>query len=160
MIRWWLGLLALSLAATQTLAAGPTEIGVGYLARADVKSTLSLVEQPAADDGLAGARLAIDDNNTTGRFLNQHFTLTDRRLTEGEDVVAVATALAEKNSFIIADLPADQLLKVADALRARGTLLFNAGAIDERLREADCRANVNSGRAAPCKTSVHVRGTR
>ena len=98
MIRWWLGLLALSLAATQTLAAGPTEIGVGYLARAGVKSTLSLVEQPAADDGLAGARLAIDDNNTTGRFLNQHFTLTDRRLKEGEDVVAVGTALAEKNS--------------------------------------------------------------
>jgi len=31
---------------------------------------------------------------------------------------------------------------VADALRDRGTLLFNAGAIDERLREADCRANV------------------
>ena len=34
------------------------------------------------------------------------------------------------------------LLKVADALRDRGTLLFNAGATDERLREADCRANV------------------
>jgi ABC transporter substrate binding protein (PQQ-dependent alcohol dehydrogenase system) len=142
MIRWLLGLLALSLAATQTLAADPTEIGVGYLARAGVKSTLSLVEQPAPDDGLAGARLAIDDNNTTGRFLNQHFTLTDHRLKEGEDVVAVAVALAEKNGFIIADLPADQLLKVADALRDRGTLLFNAGAIDERLRETDCRANV------------------
>src|SRR3569623_1882407 len=142
MIRWLLGLLALSLAATQTLAADPTEIGVGYLGRAGVKSTLSLVEQPADNDGLAGARLAIDDNTTTGKFLNQHFTLEERRLKEGEDAVAAATALAEKNGFVIADLPADQILRVADALRERGTLLFNAGAIDERLREADCRANV------------------
>src|SRR4029077_17914822 len=35
--------------------------------RAAGKPTLSLVEQPAADDGVAGARLAIDDNNTTGK---------------------------------------------------------------------------------------------
>jgi len=55
---------------------------------------------------------------------------------------AVLTALAAANSFIVTDLPAATLLKVADALRDRGTLLFNAGAIDERLREADCRANV------------------
>ena len=32
---------------------------------------------PPADDGLAGARLAIDDNNTTGRFMNQQFALMD-----------------------------------------------------------------------------------
>src|SRR3569833_3047447 len=142
MIRCLLGLLALSLAATQTLAADPIEIGVGYLARAGVKSTLSLVEQPADNDGLAGARLAIDDNNTTGKFLNQHFTLEERHLKDGEDAAQAAVALAEHNGFIIADLQADQLLNAADALRERGTLLFNAGAIDERLREADCRANV------------------
>jgi ABC transporter substrate binding protein (PQQ-dependent alcohol dehydrogenase system) len=34
------------------------------------------------------------------------------------------------------------LLKAADAVRDRGTMLFNAGAIDDRLREQDCRANV------------------
>jgi len=41
---------------------------------------LSLVEQPAENDGVAGARLAIEDNNTTGKFLNQHFTLEELRL--------------------------------------------------------------------------------
>lgn len=142
MIRWLAGLLGLALAATQALAADPIEIGVGYLGVAGTRSTLSLVEQPAANDGVAGAKLAIEDNNTTGRFTGQHFTLEERRIKEGEDAVQAATALAEKNGFIIADLPADALLKVADALRDRGTLLFNAGAIDERLREADCRANV------------------
>ncbi|MBR0715017.1 ABC transporter substrate-binding protein [Bradyrhizobium liaoningense] len=142
MIRWLVGLLALSLAATQTLAADSTDIGIGYLGRAGVKQTLSLVEQPADNDGIAGARLAIDDNNTTGKFLNQRFKLEERRLKDGEDAAKAATELAERNSFIVADLPADALLKAADALRDRGTLLLNAGAIDERLREADCRANV------------------
>lgn len=142
MIRWLAGLIGLALAATQALAADPIEIGVGYLAVAGTRSTLSLVEQPAANDGVAGAKLAIEDNNTTGKFTGQHFTLEEHRIREGEDAVQAATALAEKNGFIIADLPADALLKVSDALRDRGTLLFNAGAIDERLREADCRANV------------------
>ncbi|TPQ41813.1 branched-chain amino acid ABC transporter substrate-binding protein [Bradyrhizobium guangdongense] len=142
MLRWLGGVLALSLAATQALGADPTEIGIGYLGRAGVKQTLSLVDQPADNDGLAGARLAIDDNNTTGKFLNQRFKLEERRLRDGDDVAKAATELAERNTFIVADLPADALLKAADALRERGTLLFNVGAIDERLREADCRANI------------------
>jgi len=142
MIRWLVGLIGLGLAATSAFAADPVMIGVGYLGIAGTRSTLSLVEQPAENDGVAGARLAIEDNSTTGKFLGQRFALEERRIREGEDPVQAATALAEKNGFIIADLPADALLKVSDALRDRGTLLFNAGAIDERLREADCRANV------------------
>ncbi len=150
MIRWLVGLIGLvGIASTSALAADPTAIGVGYLRHAGIRSTLSLVDQPADDDGIAGARLAIEDNNTTGKFLNQRFTLEEHRLKDGEDAVAAATALAERNGFIIADLPADTLLKVSDALRDRGTLIFNAGAIDERLREADCRANV-----------IHVAPTR
>ncbi|MGY4238088.1 ABC transporter substrate binding protein (PQQ-dependent alcohol dehydrogenase system) [Bradyrhizobium sp. USDA 4449] len=141
MIRWLVGLIGLAVATTQALA-DPVEINVGYLRVAGAKSTLSLVEQPAENDGVAGAKLAIEDNNTTGKFTGQRFTLEEHRIKEGDDPVLAATALAERNGFIVADLPADTLLKVADALRDRGTLLFNAGAIDERLREADCRANV------------------
>lgn len=152
MIRWLLGSIGLCLAAAQALAADPVTIGVGYLGVAGTRSTLSLVEQPADNDGIAGAKLAIEDNNTTGKFLGQRFTLEERRIKEGEDVVQAATALAEHNGFIITDLPADALLKVADALRDRGTLLFNAGAIDERLREADCRANVIH--AAPTRSML------
>ena len=56
---------------------------------------LSLVEQPAENDGMAGARLAIEDNNTTGKFLNQHFTLEEVRLRDGDDVAKAAAALAD-----------------------------------------------------------------
>ena len=149
MIRELIGAIGLSVVATHALAAEPIEIGIGYLHHAGVKSTLSLVAQPADNDGLAGALLAIEDNNTTGKFLNQHFTLTEVKLKENDDVAAAANALADQDGFIIADLPADELLRVADALRNRGTVLLDAGAIDDRLREQDCRANV-----------IHVAPTR
>jgi ABC transporter substrate binding protein (PQQ-dependent alcohol dehydrogenase system) len=149
MIRWLVAAIGLCVVATQALAADVTEIGIGYLGHAGVKSRLSLVEQPSDNDGMAGARLAIEDNNTTGKFLNQHFTLEEVRLKDGEDVAKAAIDLAGRNGFIIADLPADALVKAADALRDRGTVLLNAGAIDDRLREADCRANV-----------IHVAPTR
>jgi ABC transporter substrate binding protein (PQQ-dependent alcohol dehydrogenase system) len=149
MIRWLVGAIGFCLVATHALAADPVEIHIGYLGHTGVKSKLSLVEQPAENDGIAGARLAIEDNNTTGKFLNQHFTLEEVRLKEGEDVAKAAVALADHNGFIIADLRADALLKAADALRDRGTVLLNAGAIDDRLREQDCRANV-----------IHVAPTR
>lgn len=142
MIRWLISAISLAALSTMAVAAEPTDIGIGYLGRLNTAPTLSLVAQPTADNGLAGAQLAIEDNNTTGKFLNQHFTLTERRLKDGDDVIAAATALAANSSFIVADLPADDLLKVADALRDRGTTLFNVGAIDDRLREQDCRADV------------------
>ena len=149
MIRGWIGAIGMSLMATQALAADQLEIAIGYLRHAGVKSTLSLVAQPADNDGVAGAQLAIEDNNTTGKFLNQHFTLTEVRLKEGDDVAAAADKLADRDGYVILDLPADEVLKVADALRDRGTVLFDAGSIDDRLREQDCRANV-----------VHVAPTR
>ena len=75
MIRWLVGAIGLGLLATSALAAEPIEIRIGYLHHAVIQSTLSLVKQPAKNDGIAGARLAIEDNNTTGKFLNQHFSL-------------------------------------------------------------------------------------
>ena len=149
MIRWLVAAIGLGVVTTHGLAAESIEIGIGYLGHTRVQAKLSLVEQPAENDGIAGARLAIEDNNTTGKFLNQRFTLEEVRLRDNADVAQAAAGLASRNGFIIADLPADELLEVADALRDRGTVIFNAGAIDERLREADCRPNV-----------IHVAPTR
>lgn len=149
MFRRLAGAIGLSLLATCASAAEPLEINIGYIHHAVIKETLSLIAQPADNDGIAGARLAIEDNNTTGKFLNQHFNLDEARLKDRDDVVKAAQTLAGHDGFIIADLPADELLKVSAALRDNGTLLLNAGAIDDRLREEDCRANV-----------VHVAPTR
>ena len=125
------------------LAAEPIAVKVGYLRLPENKAAISLLDVPPDNDGIAGALLAIQDNNTTGKFLNQKFLLEDLRLKATDDPAAAAVAFAERGvSIVIADLPADALLKAADAGRERGLIFFNAGALDDRLREDDCRANV------------------
>src|SRR5579871_5140379 len=123
--------------------AEPLTIKIGYIGRAEKKATISLVDFPPDNDGVAGARLALEDNNTTGKFLNQRFLLEEARVKDEVDPTDAVLRLADHGiSFFIVDLPADMLLKVADAGRARGLVFFNAGATDDRLREEDCRADV------------------
>jgi ABC transporter substrate binding protein (PQQ-dependent alcohol dehydrogenase system) len=124
-------------------AADPIEIKIGYLRRAEARTSLSLIQIPAENNGIAGAELGINDNNTTGKFLNQRFSLDDVRLKESDDAAAATVALAERGiALVVADLGAGALLRAADAGRPRGLLFFNVGATDDRLREEDCRANV------------------
>jgi ABC transporter substrate binding protein (PQQ-dependent alcohol dehydrogenase system) len=120
-----------------------TQIKIGYMRLIERILTISVTDVPPADDGFAGAKIAVNDNNTTGKFLKQSFTLTDVQLKPGEDMVAAFEKLyADGVRFIVADVPAADLLKIADAGKDRGILVFNAGAIDDSLREEDCRANV------------------
>jgi ABC transporter substrate binding protein (PQQ-dependent alcohol dehydrogenase system) len=132
------------------LADQPLEIKIGYLHQAPSRIRISLIDVPAANDGLAGAQLATEDDNATGRFLNQHYTLLEKLVGEGDDPVAAMNALADQGaSFIVTSLDADRLLRAADAGQARGETLINVSALDERLREQDCRGNV-----------IHVAPTR
>ena len=140
-------MIRITLAAAYMLAAIPASdslvVKIGYLSRVERAETISLLEQPAPNNGVAGAQLAIEDNNTTGKFLNQSFSLEATRLKDSEDPVAAAMQLADRGVLLtILDLPAGVLLKIADAGRARGLLLFNVGAADDRLRQEDCRLDV------------------
>jgi ABC transporter substrate binding protein (PQQ-dependent alcohol dehydrogenase system) len=133
-------LLTAALAGAETLT-----IKIGYVVRAPEKRVpISLLDYPPDNNGVAGARLALEDNNTTGRFLNQRFSLEETRLTGEADPVDAVMHLADRGvSFIILDLPPDLLLKAADAgRRGRDITFFNAAATDDRLREEECRANV------------------
>ena len=104
---------------------------------------MSLLDQPAANIGAADAQLAVQDDNTTGRFLNQSFSLETIKLPDEADPATAVTQLADRGvSFVLTDLPAEALLKAADVGRERGLILFNVSAIDDRLRHEDCRANV------------------
>ena len=87
--------------AWMSASADAAEINIGYLRRTDPKSTLSLIQTPANNDGIAGARLAIDDNNTTGRFLNQQFSLEDVGLAGGANAVGASIALAERGVSLV-----------------------------------------------------------
>ena len=119
------------------------DIKIGYLRRAQRQETISLVQMPPPDNGVAGAQIAAKDNDTTGRFLNQRYSLVDLHLKAGDDpAMAVAELARQGIALIVTDLPADDLLKAAEAGKADGILFFNAAATDDRLRQKDCRANI------------------
>ena len=119
------------------------DIKIGYLRRAQRQETISLVQMPPPDNGVAGAQMAAKDNDTTGRFLNQRYSLVDWHLKAGDDpAMAVAELARQGIALIVVDLPADDLLKAAEAGKADRILFFNAAATDDRLRQKDCRANI------------------
>jgi ABC transporter substrate binding protein (PQQ-dependent alcohol dehydrogenase system) len=143
LIRALFAAVALCVLGWDAASAQTTEITIGYLRHGGARTAISLLDIPSPDDGVAGAKLAIDDNNTTGKFLNQHFSVEEVRLKDEDDPAAAVGTFAEHGiKLVLADLPAGALLKAADAGRARGLLLFDVGAIDDRLREQDCRPNV------------------
>jgi ABC transporter substrate binding protein (PQQ-dependent alcohol dehydrogenase system) len=98
---------------------------------------------PPDDLGIAGAELGIRDSLTSGRFLKLDYKLqTEIVPTDGDPLPAAQKLVDAGNNFILLDVPADQLLKIADALKGKDVILMNVGAQDDRLRQQDCRANV------------------
>ncbi|BBE73921.1 ABC transporter substrate-binding protein [Oharaeibacter diazotrophicus] len=123
--------------------APPVEIRIGYLKWGVEHVTLSLYDQPAADDGLAGARLAVADNNTTGSFTGQSFALVEKTVTSTAEALAAQAELAAAGvTLVVAEVPAETVLALADASGAPDQLIFNVAAPEDSLREADCRADV------------------
>ena len=121
-----------------------TIVKIGVLSQALEQYIPMTSLEPSYDDlGLQGARLARDDNNTTGRFVQQEFRLTEVVVPADEAPVAAFKKLVSNgHRLILLDLPADMLLAIADQPVAADTLLFNIRARDDSLRNADCRANV------------------
>lgn len=137
-------ILSASPAAAQDSQTAVAEISIAYITqRVKELPPLSLVDQSTADEGLLGAKLGIEDNNTTGRFTSQHFTLEEAIVPEDGDVVAAFRELVAKGQkLFVADLPAGRLLAIADLPEAQDTLIFNVQAKDDALRGEECRANV------------------
>jgi len=132
------------LLAAPVLAADPVTVGIGYLAFAPKRAVPQVVlDPPLTDEGVQGARLALADNQTTGRFLNQAYALRESLQPDGAGVVGAARAmLAAGERVIVTDLPAPLLLEVADLPEARDAILLDATSDDDRLRGKDCRARV------------------
>src|SRR5665213_2445507 len=118
-------------------------VKVGFLRQAHSKDTISILNIPAPDDGFAGAQLAAGDDNTTGKFLNQTYSIEDVALKPGADVTAALQNLvAHGVTLVLADLPAPDLVKIADAQHGKDVLIFNLTAPDDSLRQENCRRNV------------------
>jgi ABC transporter substrate binding protein (PQQ-dependent alcohol dehydrogenase system) len=137
-------ILIIAAALAPTASAGEEAVRIGWLSRA-VKRVLPLsyLDQPPQDEGIQGARLGIADDETTGHFTGQSFTLTETVVPENGDVAAGFRELAAKGiRLIVTDLAAPELLSVAGMPETAGITFFDAGSADDRLRGEDCRPNI------------------
>jgi ABC transporter substrate binding protein (PQQ-dependent alcohol dehydrogenase system) len=137
--------VSVSLAAAAAGPAAPRTFPIVYLSEAYPQPATmpSLLETHPADEGLAGARDALEEINTTGKFLGRNFKLYVEILPAGADVAAQARRLfAPGPAVIVADLRAEDLLKLADAPSTKDALILDMRTTADSLRQRDCRANV------------------
>lgn len=112
---------------------------------APVRPPLSRLDLPPADLGFAGARLANEDNSTTGAFLKQTYTVETMAVPPEEAPAALDALLGKGIPFIVVLADDETTLALADRARERAgdtALILNAGAEGDALRNDDCRANV------------------
>ena len=96
-----------------TARAGEAALRIGYLRWPYRQPTISLLDKPAPDEGLAGARLAIADNNTTGLLSN------GRAFVDEAPWISLAPGLAMAVTVIGISLLGDGLRELLDP-RLRG----------------------------------------
>ncbi len=136
-------ILTLALIATPLFAFAEVQVAIGYLLHERIAPpTLSNLDPAPADEGVSGARLGLAENQKTGRFLKQAYTLDEAVVPPDGDAIAAAEALLAASPLLIVDAPADTLLAIADLPAAKDAIIINAGAEDDQLRDAACRANV------------------
>ena len=132
-----------ALLATQSQAADAgLQIRIGYLGyRPDPGPLLSNVIPEPIDAGLRGAQLAITDSNSTGRFLNQSYSLVGSTVDSPEALLEAAKVQHDQGlRLFVVNAPVDSLRQLSAALP--DSLLFNAGSADDSLRSTDCLVNV------------------
>jgi ABC transporter substrate binding protein (PQQ-dependent alcohol dehydrogenase system) len=100
---------------------------------------VSRLDDVVTDEGLAGVRLGVADDQTTGRFTGQRFTLLEKRIAENADPAAAVQALAQEGiHFAITVTDSAILQGLSRAAAEKGILLLNAGAPDDSLRNETC----------------------
>ncbi|SFR45968.1 ABC transporter, substrate binding protein, PQQ-dependent alcohol dehydrogenase system [Litoreibacter janthinus] len=125
------------------VACAGVSLDISYLSiETSLPPTLSNLDPVPQDNGKAGARTGLQDNLTTGKFLDQTYTMTETTLLQGDDALTAARNLLARSPFLVLDAPPDILIAIADLPEAQGAILFNTSSGDLTLRDAECRANL------------------
>jgi ABC transporter substrate binding protein (PQQ-dependent alcohol dehydrogenase system) len=117
---------------------------IGYLRETgDQPRPASRLDVAPKDAGIAGAKMAIEENNAGGRFTGHDYSLDASTVSSPEKAVAALEKfLATSHHYIVVEASADTLLKLSDWAKDKEILLFNVSATDVSLRQENCRANV------------------
>jgi len=120
------------------------KLAIGYLTRETNNPLVQAFFVPVAKDkGFQGARLGITDNNTTGRFTQQAYTLKEVVLASDADAtIAFKQLIAEGYRHILVNLPAEVVGAISKLPEARNILIYDIGSTDDRLRGGTCAPNV------------------
>jgi len=91
------------------------------------------------DSGYKGAKLAINDSNTTGKFLQQHFSLTQFEFPTTPDLLNHLKRAFEKGSnMFVLNAPLRTLEKINLWAQNKDILLFNISEFSDVLRDKRC----------------------
>ncbi|MEI4472742.1 ABC transporter substrate-binding protein [Frigidibacter sp. MR17.24] len=140
-----IALAGLGVPGTLQAQATPDEITIrAAVLRIDTPAEVlpaSRLDLPPADLGLAGGRLATEDNATTGRFLGQRFETREVTAAPEAAAQALAQLLDDGIRFVVTLADAEETGALADQAAGRA-LVFNARSGAEDLRNGGCRANL------------------
>lgn len=125
-------------------AKGKQAVKVAYLAQTQkVRPALSNLDPVIENKGILGAELAIEDNNTTGQYTKQQFSLEKFIVPMDGDVAETFNKqIAKKYAYIVTNLAPNLTNTVADLAAADDVLIFDAATVDDALRNKACRPNV------------------
>ncbi len=138
-------LTALMLLSLTSITAGAAEpITIGYLQLIEPRPPLlSNVLPEPEDSGLQGARLGIDDNNASGRFMGQNYLLREARSKNPDQLLEQADRWYHSGTrLLVASAPAPLLARLSLHFADRDMVIFNAGSPDNALRTSECHANL------------------
>ena len=144
-------LLVVPMLAPAALAATQQQrtVTIGYVATqaSEAPAAYAGITPPDWGSPLAGLQLGIADGEATANFTGLHFAMASAVSDAANPVEALAGQIAQWSRerdvrFVVANLPAPKLVALADAVHGLPVLLMNAGAPDDVLRGASCRANI------------------
>ena len=118
----------------------PLNIDVTYLKLHKPHApALSNIIKMASDSGYQGAKLAINDSNTTGKFLQQHFSLNSFEFTQPQELLTrLQTEFKNGKAIFILDVPLAVLSEINVWAQNKHILLFNISEFSNALRNSQC----------------------
>lgn len=121
-----------------------TPVRIGYLRQSgDHPRPASRLDVLPKDVGIAGAKMAVEENNAGGRFTGHDYSLDVKTVSSAEKAVeALQKFYEDGHNYFVVDAPAETLLALSDWAKDKDILLFNVSATDVSLRQENCRRNI------------------
>ncbi len=134
---------AILLWAATSSASANIEVEISYLQQEiDNGPVLSNILPEPKDAGLKGAELAIQDSNTTGRFLKHNYQLNSFLSGSPEQLLEKAQEQYTQGVRFFVVNTTEQTLQLLIKSLAKDALFFNAGSSADQLRTKTCLPNL------------------